>query len=378
MAHSWCTGHTYVLQCKFHCSFQLGTPSTSTIDSSKPNLTRPPPQPTTEQRTNKPAPKPLPPLHVACWNGHYKVVKTLLDHGEPADGETNITLGTTPLIAACINGHVDIVELVLNRGAKVNLQDNNGWSALMVASKNGHSVVVNLLIDKGAEVNMQSNIGMSALMGASQNGHSVVVNLLIDKGAEVNMQDNDGWSALMKASQNGHSDIVNLLIDKGAEVNMQGNNGVSALMTACCHGQLETVRVLIENHADTSLQDIDGRTALGLACEHGHDEIVDILYHVKEQAEMDNSRASIQDESSEIRSVRNTEDTNDHTMNERIDLSDAAIPLGCHGNNHKQRFKPVTTEKANKNGASEDSCKLHSIALIWTKFYYYYSIHTPI
>ena len=249
---------------------------------------------------------------MACLKGYYKVVEKLLDRGEPADSdETNITLGTTPLIAACINGHVDIVELVLNRSAKVNLQNNDGWSALMVAS---------------------------------QNGHNVVVKLLIDKGAEVNMQNNKGWSALM---------------------------------IACYHGRLETVRLLIENHADTSLQDIDGTTALGLACRKGHDEIVDILYRVKEQAEMDNSRASIQDESSGIRSVRNTEDTNDHTMNERIDLSGAAIQPGCHGNNHKQRIKPVTTERQTK----MEQVKIlvsYTVALIWTKFYDYYSIHTPL
>ncbi len=49
-------------------------------------------------------------------------------------------------------------------------------------------------------MNMQNNDGRSALIIASQNEHSDVVKVLMEKGSQVNMKDNDGWSALMLAS----------------------------------------------------------------------------------------------------------------------------------------------------------------------------------
>ncbi len=67
-------------------------------------------------------------------------------------------------------------------------------------------------------MNMQNNDGLSALMIASENGHSNVIKVLIEKGAQVNMQNNDGLSALMIASENGHSNVVKVLIEKGAQL----------------------------------------------------------------------------------------------------------------------------------------------------------------
>ena len=44
-----------------------------------------------------------------------------------------------------------------------------------MASQDGHSHVVELLLSKQGDVNIQNNDGFTALMIASQNGHSEVV-----------------------------------------------------------------------------------------------------------------------------------------------------------------------------------------------------------
>ena len=42
---------------------------------------------------------------------------------------------------AANNGHERAVELLLQRGAEVDLQDSDGWTALMCAADNGHERV---------------------------------------------------------------------------------------------------------------------------------------------------------------------------------------------------------------------------------------------
>jgi len=56
---------------------------------------------------------------------------------------------------AANNGHERAVELLLQRGAEVDLQDSDGWTALMCAADNGHERVVELLLRRGAKINKQ-------------------------------------------------------------------------------------------------------------------------------------------------------------------------------------------------------------------------------
>ena len=55
------------------------------------------------------------PLHYACNEGHFEVVKSLLekDVNIHAVGEND----RTPLHHACENGHVEVAKLLLEKGA---------------------------------------------------------------------------------------------------------------------------------------------------------------------------------------------------------------------------------------------------------------------
>ena len=62
-------------------------------------------------------------------------------------------------MSASKNGHGEVVKLLLEHGAQVDLQEENGWSALMSASQNGHGEVVKLLLEHGAQVYLQMGVG---------------------------------------------------------------------------------------------------------------------------------------------------------------------------------------------------------------------------
>ena len=171
------------------------------------------------------------------------------------------------MIVTSVNGHSEVVKQLHQYGAQVDLQNNNGSTALMGACQNGHSEVVKLLHQYGAQVDLQNNNGSTALMGACQNGHSEVVKLLHKYGAQVDLQNNDGWTALMATSQNGHSEVVKLLHQYGAQVDLQNNDGWTALIVASQNGHFEVVKLLLQYGAQVDLQNKDRRTALMAASE---------------------------------------------------------------------------------------------------------------
>jgi ankyrin repeat protein len=55
-------------------------------------------------------------LFVACQNGHYDVVKTLLEHGSRTEVQYNF--GLTPLQQAAAKTHKSIVQLLIQYGAR--------------------------------------------------------------------------------------------------------------------------------------------------------------------------------------------------------------------------------------------------------------------
>ncbi|NBX72517.1 DEAD/DEAH box helicase, partial [bacterium] len=125
-----------------------------------------------------------------------------------------------------------VVQALLNSGANINLQNNDGWAALMAAALNGHLAVVQALLNSGANINLQNKDGLTPLMAAAKNCHLPIVQALLSQGANTNLQDKDGLTPLMAAAKNGHLPIVKELLSKGADANLQDNQGCTALSHA--------------------------------------------------------------------------------------------------------------------------------------------------
>ncbi|XP_019858348.1 PREDICTED: uncharacterized protein LOC109586591 [Amphimedon queenslandica] len=192
--------------------------------------------------------------------------------------EINISLPPdTDLIIASGIGQFMTVQFLLNKDPNINIQDNDGWTALMLASSNGHYQVVELLLSKDPDINIQNNEGVTALMDTSYNGHYEVVELLLSKDPDINIQNNEGVTALMFASENGHHQVVKLLLSKDPDINIQDNHGLTALMLASHNGHHQVVELLLSKDPDIDIQDDDGWTALMIASRYGHHQKITTL-----------------------------------------------------------------------------------------------------
>ena len=214
-------------------------------------------------------------LHEAARDGNIDAVELLLK--EHVDINIQDENGATALMLASYNGHAQIVELLLKAHANINTQKEEGWTALMLASGIGHTHVVDLLLKEHADINTQNEDGWTALMLASNNGHTQVVELLLKEHANINLQDKIGLTALMIASLYSHTQVVELLLKEHANINLQNENGATALQLASFNGHHQVVKLLLKEHANINTQENHGLTALMLACENGHHQVVELL-----------------------------------------------------------------------------------------------------
>ena len=81
-----------------------------------------------------------------------------------------------PMHDAVIQGDLEAVRRHLDSGVPVDLQDDDGYTALLRASHFNRKEVAQLLIDRGADLNVQDKEGWTALKEAVARGfHEVAV-----------------------------------------------------------------------------------------------------------------------------------------------------------------------------------------------------------
>ena len=66
-------------------------------------------------------------------------------------------------------------------------------------------------LEKGASVDIQNKDGFTALILASRNWHREVVGKLLEKGASVDIQDKDGFTALTDAGERSLCEAIFVL-----------------------------------------------------------------------------------------------------------------------------------------------------------------------
>lgn len=149
-----------------------------------------------------------PSLISACWaKAPIEVIRELINHGADVNLKRAIAFvprGVTPLLAASFMLYVEAVDLLIQEGADVNLQDDNGRTALMevcdirgpdkersvAALEKAAIIALKLINEYGADVNKRDNFGSDALgyLGAAPGGDYLKYYNIIKNALEQRMQ----------------------------------------------------------------------------------------------------------------------------------------------------------------------------------------------
>ena len=123
----------------------------------------------------------------------------------------------TPLMHAASKGKSEIVLWLLKRGAKIDLQDSEGFSALHLAIQGKHATIVESLLEEGANVELRDIHGNTPLWRATfdARGKYDLVKLLIKHSASCNSKNNANRSPLDFAEQIADHDLTKILLGDG-------------------------------------------------------------------------------------------------------------------------------------------------------------------
>ena len=130
----------------------------------------------------------------------------------PEELNSKIKSGWTALKIAVVGcQNIQIIEFLLDQGADLDLQDSDGWSALMEASANKNECIVKFLLEKGANPNLQNKLGNTSLIIAIKRAASFkIIELLLDNGANIHLKNKKCNSALKIARKRNQKQIIKM------------------------------------------------------------------------------------------------------------------------------------------------------------------------
>ena len=151
------------------------------------------------------------PLHHAAAKGDLARIRKLLLTASSWELNLQASDSSTPLMVAAALGHATIVDAFLLAGARTDLQDTSGLTALhwTAIAKDRENLLGSQLMPAGAG-------GLKNAKLQTVGDQVSAARALVEHGVNVDALDHMGWSALMTCAFYGQPAIADLLVKAGA------------------------------------------------------------------------------------------------------------------------------------------------------------------
>ena len=156
------------------------------------------------------------PLMAAAEKGHTGCLKLLIDNGAGLMAQRSD--GADALYLATWEGRKEVIENIANTDKIkivcrdiINRKTYRGRTAIFTAAFHGHLEIGKLLFDHGAKLDLQDKDGFTPLILAAHEGHLDFVKWLFYEDVSLYKRDKFGDTALETAEINGHFETMNYL-----------------------------------------------------------------------------------------------------------------------------------------------------------------------
>ncbi|KAK3919382.1 Fibronectin type 3 and ankyrin repeat domains protein 1 [Frankliniella fusca] len=191
-------------------------------------------------------------LLLAVLRGDVELVYLLLNAGADPNHAAEGAANRTPLMLAAHRGALPLCRALRDRGARWDVPDRNGCTAL-------HYAVAGCGSGSGAG-GLRS--GGAAAATTSASGTEEVVRMALEDGADVHARDSYGWTPLMRAVMLGAGTrVLTLLLEAGADVLQMDKQGHTAAHLAALAGRQDVSGVLARCGADLRTKSRHGHSA---------------------------------------------------------------------------------------------------------------------
>ncbi len=220
-------------------------------------------------------------LHVAVESNMEDLVNALLENGFDPNYADNAS--STPLHRAVSYGMEQYVPLLLGAGARTDLKNSRGATAIRIAEERGKLNLYRFLSEwKPLPVTTASEALQTAdsslnLAEAMRDRLSLTVRRMLAEKRGINDRDASGSSPLHYCCDVSSWRPARKLLDAGADPALADDKGKTPLHLAAGEGNCYLVRMLLEHGAPVDTADKKGRTPLSYAIEGSHLPVIDFL-----------------------------------------------------------------------------------------------------
>jgi len=221
-------------------------------------------------------------LHEYARRGDLALVREFVDNNGTVDQLNREN--QTALLVASGGGHYTVSKFLLEHGAKTNVVDRAGWTALHHASQNGNEATVELLLKGGekftketaVDPNIESGADRSPLGVALSAGNLAAAVHLVDAGADCEWKDQLGRSLAFFCVQ--HLVCIKFLMANGVDISEPDAQATSCLHVAAEEGNTMVMEYLINRvKVDPQIEDVDGDSPFHAAARSGKLEAMKFL-----------------------------------------------------------------------------------------------------
>ncbi|XP_034052266.1 E3 ubiquitin-protein ligase MIB2 isoform X2 [Gymnodraco acuticeps] len=177
--------------------------------------------------------------------------------------------GFSALHLAALNNHRDVAEILVKEGrCEINIRNNRNQTALQLAVTQGHTDLVQLLVSEGADVNMEDEDGDTAMHVALLRPQLASVMLSPPVGTSSTEEPSEGCSStslycrLSASGLLGNTELsvgaalACFLAQEGADINYANHKGKSPLDLVADSTMMQLIKSFSEKHRLQRLQAI--------------------------------------------------------------------------------------------------------------------------